>query len=163
MKKHTWVFIGMFILSMSAIQAQNNNLRALGLRFGGGDGVGTEISYQQFIGGPNRLEFDLGIYDNGWNDGFKFTVLYQWMHPLVDGFDWYAGAGGGVGSRDIDQGHPIYDDDDDEGVFIDAAGVIGIEYNFPIPLQLSLDLRPEIGLINDDFDMGFGFGVRYTF
>ncbi len=27
-----------------------------------------------------------------------------------------------------------------------AAGDIGIEYNFDIPLQLSLDFRPEIGI-----------------
>lgn len=163
MKRQMWILVGLYMLTASAALAQNSNLHALGLRFGGGDGVGTEISYQQFIGGPNRLEFDLGIYNDGWNDGFKATVLYQWMHPLVDGFDWYVGAGGGIGSRDIDNNHPVFDDDDGEGMFIDAAGVLGLEYNFPIPLQLSLDLRPEIGLINDDFDMGFGLGVRYSF
>ena len=163
MRKATLTMIIFLITGMTALQAQSNGMHALGLRFGGGDGVGTEISYQQFIGGPNRLEFDLGIYDDGWNDGFKLTVLYQWMHPLADGFEWYVGAGGGVGSRDIDNDYPHYDDDDDEGIFIDFDAVLGIEYVFPIPLQLSLDLRPEIGLINDDFDMGFGFGVRYVF
>jgi len=154
--------VGMVVFMSISAQAQSGGTHAIGLRFGGGDGVGTEISYQQYVGGPNRLEFDLGIYDDGWNDGFKLTILYNWVHPLADGFYWYAGVGGGVGSRDIDNDHP-WDEDDDEGVFLDADAVLGIEYNFPIPLQLSLDLRPEIGLINDDFDMGFGFGVRYVF
>ena len=38
------------------------------------------------------------------------------------------------------------------GLFVFAAGNIGIEYNFDIPLLISLDMRPEIGLIGyDDF------------
>ena len=48
------------------------------------------------------------------------------------------------------------------------AGDIGIEYNFDIPLLISLDFRPEFGFGNDFYnnnDLGFdiGFGIRYQF
>ena len=42
---------------------------------------------------------------------------------------------------------------------------IGIEYNFDIPLQLSLDVRPELsfGDFRDDLGFDLGLGVRYRF
>lgn len=156
--------ITVFLMALFASSTMFAQTHAIGLRFGGGDGFGTEISYQQYIAGPNRMELNLGFFDSQWIDGFKLTGLFEWVHPMADGFYWYAGVGAGVGNRDWNDGHPFFDDDDDsEGIFMDADALLGIEYNFPIPLQLSLDLRPEIGLINDDFDMGFGLGVRYVF
>ncbi|HMX05101.1 MAG TPA: hypothetical protein PLL28_08495 [Chitinophagales bacterium] len=160
---HTRIFTFMILCAMAtAVKAQNNELHAVGIRFGGGDGVGAEISFQQYIGGPNRLEFDLGAFEDGYNDGFKLTVLYQWVHSIDNSFYWYAGLGGGLGARDHDNGHP-FEGDDDDGVFVDFDFDLGMEYNFDFPLQLSLDIRPEIGLINDDFDMGWALGVRYRF
>lgn len=155
----TYLFIALSILSLTSLSAQSN---ALGVRLGGGDGAQAEISYQQYIGGPNRLEFDLGFFDDGFADGFKFTLLYQWVNEIESGFYWYVGAGGSIGQRDL-HGHFSDDDDFDEGVFLNLDGQLGIEYNFEIPIQLSLDVRPEFGIINDDFDMGYGLGIRYTF
>ena len=45
------------------------------------------------------------------------------------------------------------------------AGDIGIEYNFDIPLLLSLDFRPEFGFgdYNDDLDLDIALGIRYQF
>jgi hypothetical protein len=47
-----------------------------------------------------------------------------------------------------------------------AAGNLGIEYNFDIPLMLSLDIRPEL-YFGDDFGNDFGpdiaLGIRYQF
>ena len=53
-----------------------------------------------------------------------------------------------------------------EAVF--AAGNIGVEYNFDIPLLISLDFRPELGLIgydgfDDNFDFDIALGLRYQF
>ena len=58
--------------------------------------------------------------------------------------------------------------DDDDGFFLFVAGEIGVEYNFDIPLLISLDTRPEIGIIGfDGFDNNFLFdvalGLRYQF
>ncbi len=156
----TYILIALCFFTFSSISAQTN---ALGIRLGGGDGSQAEISYQQYIGGPNRLEFDLAFFDDGYADGFKFTLLYQWVHAIESGFNWYAGAGGSIGARDLN-GHFSDDDDFNDGVFLNLDLQLGIEYNFSeVPLQLSLDARPEFGIINDDFDMGYGLGIRYTF
>ncbi len=68
----TYILIALCFFTFSSISAQSN---ALGIRLGGGDGSQAEISYQQYIGGPNRLEFDLAFFDDGYADGFKFTLL----------------------------------------------------------------------------------------
>ncbi|MBK9455621.1 MAG: hypothetical protein IPO24_08555 [Bacteroidetes bacterium] len=160
MKNYTLLLA--FICIITSVTAQVNN-QAIGVRLGGGDGVESEISYQQYIGGPNRLEFDLGFFDNGWDEGFKFTMLYQWVGNIEGGFNWYAGAGGSIGGRDIDNNDKNWNDDSDDGLFLNVDGQLGIEYNFSVPFQLSFDARPEFGLINDDFDFGYGLGIRYTF
>lgn len=160
MKKLTLIILT--ALSAATVYGQSIGSNALGVRLGGGDGSQAEISYQQYIGGPNRLEFDLGLFDDGIADGFKFTLLYQWVHEIESGFYWYVGAGGAIGDRNL-HGHFNDDDHFNDGVFLNLDGQLGIEYNFNAPLQISLDARPEFGIINDDFDMGYGFSIRYRF
>ncbi|SHI48075.1 hypothetical protein SAMN04488096_10249 [Mesonia phycicola] len=147
------------------IQAQEIAENALGLRLGGANGVGAEISYQRKIGTDNnRLEFDLGWRNDSHFDLVKATGLYQWVWNIEGGFNWYAGAGAGFGIVD-DNYHDDYNHDD--GAFLYAAGNIGVEYNFDIPLQVFIDLRPEIGFsdydVIDDFVPDFALGVRYQF
>ena len=61
----------------------------------------------------------------------------------------------------------MFDDDNDfdDETFFFVAGDIGIEYDFDIPLILSLDFRPEIGFsnYNDDVNFDIGLGIRYQF
>ncbi|MBL7473500.1 hypothetical protein [Robertkochia sediminum] len=158
-------FLVLFGGMISFAQAQRISPNALGLRLGDSDGFGAEISYQRALGDANRLEVDLGWRDsNNW-DAFKLTGLYQWVMPLDGNFNWYVGAGGGLGSYDYDNGFDLDPDLDDSGTFIFVAGDIGIEYNFDIPLLLSLDFRPELGFgdFNDDLDFDIALGVRYQF
>ncbi|WP_281540312.1 hypothetical protein [Maribacter aestuarii] len=145
--------------------AQDISDHALGLRLGDSDGFGAEVSYQKSLGRANRLELDLGWRDSRNFDAFKLAALYQWVRPIEGGFNWYYGVGGGVGSVDF---APVFNSDDDGGVFVFAAGDIGIEYNFDIPLLLSLDFRPELGVLgydgfSDNFDFDIGLGIRYQF
>jgi len=142
------------------LSAQDISPNAIGLRLGDSDGLGAEISYQRGLGDNNRLEFDLG-WRNGNNfDGFKLTGLYQWVWNIDGGFNWYAGAGGGVGSYSFDN-DVVYDDE----TFIFVAGDIGIEYDLDIPLLISLDFRPELGFgdYRDDVDFDIALGLRYQF
>jgi len=148
--------------AMISVNAQTISPNAIGVRLGDSDGFGAEVSYQRALGDNNRLEFDLGWRGgDGW-DGFKLAGLYQWVMNIDSGFNWYVGAGGGVGSYSWDNPHP---NGDDSETFIFAAGDIGIEYNFDIPLLLSLDFRPELGFGNfrDDVDFDIALGVRYQF
>ena len=87
--------------------------------------------------------------------------IHQWVWNIDGGFNWYAGFGAGIGNVDVKNF------DDDDGLFVNAVGNIGVEYNFDIPLLISLDFRPEIGLVNDfgnnDFDLDIALGLRYQF
>ena len=138
---------------------------AIGLRIGDSDGFGTEISYQRGLGGNNRLELDLGLRSGRNYDGFKLAALYQWVWNLDGNFNWYAGAGGGLASYSFDN---VPNGFDDSETFVFIAGDVGIEYNFDIPLILSLDFRPELGFgddyyDNDDLDFDIALGIRYQF
>ncbi|TJY33329.1 outer membrane protein [Pontimicrobium aquaticum] len=158
----------LFLLSIALIgfalttQAQDVSDHALGLRLGDSDGFGAEISYQLGLSDANRLEFGLG-----WRDGKNYNAvravgLYQWVMPLDGNFNWYAGAGGGFASYSLDNVAPGVDD---SSTSLLIAGNIGIEYDFDIPLLLSLDFRPELGFgdINDDLDFDIALGIRYQF
>ncbi|MCR9183578.1 MAG: porin family protein [Flavobacteriaceae bacterium] len=155
----TVLFFTGFLITAEAQEIADN---AIGIRFGDNNGFGTEVNYQRAIGGNNRLEFGLGWTSNRDLDAFKLTGLYQWVWNIDGGFNWYAGAGGGVGSIDFDRDFPGNPDNE---TFIFAAGTVGIEYNFDIPLMISLDFRPEIGFgdYRDDLDFDIGLGLRYQF
>ena len=154
----TGVFLIVSLMSFSQEIAEN----AIGLRLGGGNGFGAEISYQHALSNNNRLEVDLGWASDRNFDGFKLIGIYQWVWALEDNFNWYAGPGAGIGNYDYEV--PGFNDISD--TFFLIAGQIGIEYNFDdIPLQLSVDSRLELGFgdITDDVDLGIAAGVRYQF
>jgi hypothetical protein len=154
-------------LAFSA-QAQDISKNALGLRFGDNGGFGGELSYQRALSSNNRLELDLGwrnrsnFNNNAYDDNaIKLTGLYQWVWNIDGGFNWYAGVGGGLGSYSYDNNGTSYND-----TFVFAAGDIGIEYNFDIPLLISLDFRPEIGgngYYKNNYGSDVALALRYQF
>ena len=148
------IFTGLLFMN-----AQDVSENSIGLRLGDSDGFGAEISYQRALGEANRLEVDLGWRSARDYDGFKLTGIYQWVWELDGDFNWYAGAGGGLGSYGFD--NSALDDE----TFVFVAGNVGIEYIFDIPLLLSLDFRPELGFgdFNDDLDFDIALGIRYRF
>ena len=139
-------------------KAQDISENAIGLRLGASNGFGTEISYQRALMENHRVDFDLGWSSSDDFDAFKLVGLYQWVMPIEGGFNWFLGAGAGIGSTSDN-----YNSDDD-GFFALVAGDVGLEYNFDFPLLLSLDFRPELG-INYPDDLGFdiALGIRYQF
>lgn len=181
MKKIILVAMMLIGLTFSA-NAQEIRKNAIGFRIGDNDGFGGEVSYQRRIGDMNRLELDLGLRNSRNYDAIKLTGLYQWVWNIEGGFNWYVGAGGGIGSWRYDKDFEYfnngngngnngfyYDDDfDDSGTFLFIAGDIGIEYVFDIPLMLSLDFRPELYLADDRDNINtlgpdIALGVRFTF
>lgn len=149
-----------FGLGLNANAQEEKN--AIGLRLGDSDGFGTEVSYQRYLDTKHRLEFDLGWRSSKNFDAYRLTGLYQWVWNIDGGFNWYAGAGGGIAQVNFDDNLP---GDDDTETYVYAAGDIGIEYDFDFPLLLSLDFRPEFGFgnVNDDVDFDIALGVRYQF
>ena len=143
--------------SVIAVSAQP---RAIGLRAS----YGGEVSYQHGFGERNMLQIDVGV---PFFHGIHAVGTYDWIFPIsswqhAGSWNWYAGVGAGVGLYGFKSA----------SLFVGVAGMIGVEYNFKFPLQLSLDYRPVIGPWFHDGAMGFnllgslhgyGFGIRYKF
>ncbi len=162
------VLLTVFIIGavfLNNANAQDISENALGLRVGGGGGFGAEVSYQRGLNPENRLELDLGWRNDSYYDAFKLVGLYQWVWNIEGGFNWYVGAGAGIGNVDVP--NKYMDKYPKDGLFALIAGDIGIEYNFDFPLLLSLDFRPEIGFsdydVVDDFTPDVALGIRYQF
>lgn len=152
--------------SMMTVQAQSISKNALGLRIGGDDNFGLGINYQRALQKNNRMELDLGWRNSSKVNAYKLVGIYDWVWNIDGGFNWYAGPGLGIGGysyKEEYKGGKVKE----SGSYGLITGNIGIEYNFAeIPLQISLDFRPEIYL-NDNYRDGvygdFGIGIRYKF
>ena len=157
------ILVVVFFSSFSTINSQEISNHAIGVRFGDNDGFGGEISYQRKLSEANRFELDFGYRDHKDFNAFKLSGIYQWVWNIDEGFNWYAGFGAGIGSWSFNNG---FVSDIDDGIFINADGNIGIEYNFDVPIIISLDFRPEIGIIGDygkDTDLDLALSIRYQF
>lgn len=140
--------------------SQDSKKNAIGLRLSDSNGFGAEISYQRDILENNRLEIDFGWRNGNDYDGLKVMTIYQWVWNIKNGLYWYTGPGAGFASYSFNYN---YND-----TFPIIGGDIGIEYRFDFPLQLSFDIRPELGfgddyVDNNDLDFDVGLGVRYRF
>ena len=131
--------------------------KAIGIRIGNGG----EISYQHSMGG-NFIEVDggfgLGLHGR---TNIMAAGIYNFLiaqPSWTDRGEWgfYAGPGAGLG---VGLGEMAY-------FHLSAAGMVGLEYSFEIPLQISVDFRQHIGI---GFGHGLwtpssiGIGVRYRF
>lgn len=158
MKKLLLILIAVVGLTFTA-NAQRDG-KAIGARFGGGQGYGAELSFQAGLGGPNRLEADLGYHS--WGGDYSTLGLvgvYQLTFdiPAVPGLGWFAGVGGRV---------DLYTGGNSAAIDLGLVGQAGLDYYFSVlPLQLSLDIRPCFYLYpSTAFHWGdIALGVRYTF
>lgn len=158
MKKQKLILVSLLALLTIGVYAQDN---AIGLRIGGGSFSGAEISYQTPMWGE-RLEADFGFSSGDGYSSFGVVGVYQWVFPIENGFNWYAGFGPGLSLGSYKNADGNYDSKVNLGV----AGNIGIEYNFSeVPLQLSLDTRPMFNILHDSSGslLYFALGVRYKF
>lgn len=112
--------------------------------------VKNGISYKHFLANNNAIE---GILSFG--DGTAICVLYEIHKPInsVENLQWLIGAGGYIGFSNSNNN-------------LGAAGIIGLDYKFAnIPLNLSLDWKPELNIVSKvGFEAsGVGFSARFTF
>lgn len=132
--------------------------RAAGIRIGA---TGLDVLYQHSINDNQFIEGNAGI-DFGYNAngkaGFKATAIYNfiWARPAwTDKGSWsiYAGPGislGGVNDMCVYKLGNERFGYLDNGFMLAFTAQAGIEYNFDFPLQLSIDIRPYIGMhVND--------------
>lgn len=146
------ILIAAMVLGFSV--AASAQPRAVGIKLG----WGVEASYQHSFG-ADFLEANLGLNNFNSLDGsvvYNFMIAQpNWTSRGEWGF--YAGPGAAVGMNLIGD-HSYF--------HLAAAGMVGLEYKFWFPLQLSFDLRPTLGY---GFNYGFhwsvmpSLGVRYAF
>ena len=155
MKKVLLILVAVMGLAFAA-NAQNN---AIGVRLGGGQGYGAELSYQKAFGGFNRLEADLG-YRSYYGFGYlSLAALYQAHFDInaVQNLGWYVGAGPRV---------DLYTYSGGASVGIGVCGQAGVDYHFDgLPLQLSLDIRPCFQVYPATYFYwgDIALGIRYMF
>ncbi|MBR1927780.1 MAG: hypothetical protein IJ840_08570 [Bacteroidales bacterium] len=135
--------------------------KAIGARIGN---YGLDVSYENYVGDNDFLEFELGL-DNVFNsDAFHLDGVYNiviarpdWTAEGQWGF--YAGPGASVAVWDTVEGENV--------VYAGLLGNVGLEYVFDIPLQLSVSLRPRLmfgdGKVRRNGLLTLGLGVRYMF
>jgi len=124
--------------------------RAIGGRLGCSIGP----SYQHQIGEKNMIQADIDFLGYGlW--GVQGTVTFNWIIPLKSwetaNWNLYTGVGIG-GGYEYAYGRtlsvflrPGYSYLIASG-FIGLAGIVGLEWNFKLPLQLSVEYRPLCGI-----------------
>jgi hypothetical protein len=141
---------GTFVLCINA------QPRSIGLRLGGNQ----EISFQQLVNDENGIvQVDAGSF---YFQGIQLTATYNWLSSSRSNFSAYGGFGVGIGySFKDNNGYPHFFDKNNPSdlrnylnryylphyFFTGIAGHAALEYAFDnIPLALSLDYRPLIGV-----------------
>lgn len=120
--------------------------RAIGARLG----YGVDLSYQHSVG-SNFIEADLGLGDFNY---LNVAATYNFMiSEFGSGWGFYAGPGLAVAA-----GKELF--------HVGIAGQVGLEYTFNVPVQLSLDMRPQLGYTGNGFGIWGWYphlGIRYRF
>jgi len=133
---------------------------ALGVRLSSANAMqNNSVSFKQFITGKTAIE---ALFTFG--DPLALGALLEFHKPLaVSGLSYYYGAGGYISFiKTLNTTTHKESTDPNFG----AQGVIGLDYKFSnIPLNISLDWKPELNIVNDiNFEpAAIGFTARFTF
>ena len=148
--KKSLLFAGVLTILSISMKAQEYK-KAIGVRLGpNSPAISSGFTGKYFFNENTAIEGMMGV-----GNGFGLCGLYEWHHPIpsVEHLQWFVGAGGYLAFRDSD-------------TFVGAAGIVGLDYKFAdIPLNITLDWKPELNLITSVGYEGAGVGVsaRFTF
>lgn len=162
------LFSAAIFFMVKSADAQLTSDHAVGARIGSASG----ITYRYKLTDANALEGILSVQSNSKESRFRLVGLYQYhrsLDALGDGFTWYWGFGGSLGSMT----YKAYTDAHgnripERGEFaLSIDGIVGIEYKIPeAPLAISLDVKPYIDFLQESSIRlidPIGFSIRYTF
>jgi hypothetical protein len=149
-------FLTVVVLTASAQSYKT----AIGVRLSSSQAmVNNSISLKHFLNERSAIE---ALFSFG--DPLAIGALYEVHKPFsTEGLQWFYGGGGYLGF--VKSYNPNKDKNETD-VNLGAQGVLGLDYNFAnIPLNLSLDWKPELNLVSDiNFEpAAIGFTVRFTF
>ena len=141
-------FVFGLLFSFNSVNAQEYR-SALGIRLSTSPAVvNNSVSFKYFTSETLALEALLSF-----SDPLAVGILIEKHRPLsTEGLQWFYGGGGYVGFG--------------SNTNVGGMGIIGLDYKFPnVPLNLSLDWKPELNIISDiNFEpAAIGFSARFTF
>jgi hypothetical protein len=121
--------------------------------------VNNSITLKHFLNERSAIE---ALFSFG--DPLSLGALYEIHKPFsTEGLQWFYGGGGYIGF--VKTYNPNKNKNETDANF-GAMGVIGLDYKFAnLPLNISLDWKPELNLVSDiNFEpAAIGFSARFTF
>lgn len=158
-KVFTTVLIMFTIVSVSLAQP-----RAIGGRLG----YNEEFSYQHAITDGMYVDLTAGA-GNMWSawSYADVTATYDWVFNIKGIWNWFVGPAAGIG---VGYGR-YYSEYNIMPFRVNVGGQIGFEWQFNIPLNLTVDWRPMVNVLgfnNTHYGPLFGLanvgvGLRYRF
>lgn len=147
------------LFTINTVSAQDYKT-GLGVRLSSsGAVVNNSISIKHFLNERTAIE---GLFSFG--DPLALGALYEIHKPIpATGIKWYYGAGGYLAF--IKTFDPNKQKNETTANF-GAQGVLGLDYKFAnLPLNISLDWKPELNIVTDiNFEpSAIGFTARFTF
>ena len=143
------------IIAVDSLNAQNYKT-GIGIRLSSIDAVvNNSISFKHFLDEKTAIEALL-TFDK--RAAIGALVEFHKPLPSADGLVWFYGVGAYIG-LDTDK-------NSQDRSLMGAQGIVGLDYKFPgIPLNLALDWKPELNIIdNINFEpAAIGFTMRFTF
>lgn len=155
MKKIFFPVLFVSLLSIDNLNAQNYKT-ALGIRLSSKDpAINNSVSFKHFLDEKTAIEALLTFDKRA-----AIGALIEFHKPVAsaDGLQWFYGAGAYIG---LDS-----DKNNTDRNLMGGQGIVGLDYKFPhIPLNLALDWKPELNIIdNINFEpAAIGFTIRFTF
>ena len=149
--------LGIFSVNVSNAQDYKT---ALGVRLSSSSAmVNNSISIKHFISERTAIE---GLFSFG--DPLALGAMIEFHKPLSgEGLTYFYGGGGYISFvKKVNVNTSKTSTDPNFG----AQGVIGLDYKFTnVPLNLSLDWKPELNIVSDiNFEpAAIGFTARFTF
>ena len=149
MKKLLAISFGLVLLVCYNSANAQEYRSALGIRLSSSPAVvNNSVSFKYFTSETVALEALLTF-----SDPIAIGLLIEKHRPFsAQGLQWFYGAGGYVGFGG--------------NTNVGGMGIIGLDYKFTnVPLNLSLDWKPELNIISDiNFEpAAIGFSARFTF
>ncbi len=160
MKKIALVCLLIAVISSTQTLSAQDYKTALGVRLSSSNAMqNNSISIKQFISERTAIE---GLFTFG--DPLALGALIEFHKPLsAAGLTYFYGAGGYIAFlKTVNVTTQKTSTDANFG----AQGVIGLDYKFNnIPLNISLDWKPELNIVSDiNFEpAAIGFTARFTF
>lgn len=159
MKKTLFALLIACIAVTGTVSAQSYKT-ALGVRLSPANGyVNNSVTLKHFINETSAVEALVSF-----GDPFAIGALYEKHKPFAsEGLQWFYGAGAYLAFvKSYNPSTTKHETDANFG----AQGIIGLDYKFVnLPLNLSLDWKPELNLFDDiTFEAStVGLSARFTF